>query len=247
MIDLPYNKNDSLVVTSKIDSQKIAYLSLTAFEANPPDIQEILIQSKSEQTFSGLLADQIKHHEEFSFKQTSVEHAGVVLLEFKGTDYQKIGNGKVKHSRNFHDISIVNGRGELEIVIENKFWYHFDGSKGTRKPVPYVGIRDQIEGDIYKIRHSFSTDEKLRRGFVLIHLVTPLITERLPKAYQRAHHSLWERAEQNSEKYRRIGLGGVLSVLSGFLDTDLDGFSLASSPQSKDKGFIDVICAEVRL
>lgn len=244
---MPDNCSPSLAITSSISSQLIANLTLSAFEANPPAIQEILLQSKSEQTFTGILANQIMHYEEFGFTQLSEKHPGAVLLEFKGTDYQKIENGKIKPSRNFHDLSVVNQQGELEVIIENKFWYHFDGSKGVKKPAPNRGIHKQLGADIFKIRKSLSEESRDGRGFILLHIVTPLSPELLPKTYQTSHQALWQRAEQNLEQYRRKGLEGVLKILGEFLDTDLVDYSTTSSPLTHDKGFLDIICAEVKL
>lgn len=240
-------EHQSLAITSSISSQLIADISLAGYESNAPLIQEILLQSKSEQTFTGILANRIKQHKLFGFTQIPSENSGAVLLEYKGTDYKKLEKGKDKQSRNFHDLSVVNQYGELEIIIENKFWYHFDGSKGIKKPAPYRGIHEQLKGDIFKIRQSLSSASSVARGFVLLHIVTPLNPELLPKTYRASHNALWQRSEQNLELYRKIGIEGVLFVLGDFLGEDLLDHSITSSTLIQGKGFLDIICAEVRL
>lgn len=237
----------TLIITKKISAAIIAELAWHSFGANSPSVQEILLQSKSEQTFSGLLAQQLQAVKEFNLGQRDNRSSGVTLLEYKGVDYEKIYRLKVKVSRNFHDIAVVNHDGEIEIIIENKFWYHFDGSKGVKKPKPEAGITEQLNGDIFKIKQSLSSSLPAKRGFVLINVVTPSSPNLLPKSYVGHHQKLWARSNFNLASYRQEGLAGVKSIVDTFKEQSLIDEAIFSSPLVPGRGFLDIICAEVKL
>jgi len=235
-----------LTATSVLDSQIIANLSFVAIDRNPWAVKEILLLSKSEQTFSGLLADALKLWPTIRIGDYSDLQSGIVLLEFKGRDYSSMTAQGVKNSRNYHDLSVVNQFGEIEVIIENKFWYHFDGTKGKRNPKPENGIRKQLSDDIFKIRQTLAGQSILRKGFVLLNIVTPGNPELIPSSYQSDHRKVWDRTNQDIDQYRKEGLEGFQSVISSFSE-DLKEISHYSAPLSSGEGFMDFICAEVQL
>lgn len=243
-----------LTATSVLDSQLIADLSFWAVDRIPRAVKETLLSSKSEQTFSGLLADELKLYPTIRIGDFSDQESGLVLLEFKGRDYSRKTSAGVKNSRNYHDLSIVNQRGEIEVIIENKYWYHFDGTKGTRNPKPEKGIKEQLSDDIFKIRQTLAGQSLLRKGFVLLNIVTPGNPELIPSSYQDDHRKVRDRTHHDINQYRKEGLEGFQSVISS-LSKDLKDISTntlkdnepldTSLPSSG--GFIDFICAEVQL
>jgi hypothetical protein len=235
-----------LTATSALQSSVIADLSARAFSANSPDIQELLLRSKNEQTFSGLLSHELHKYPTLRLGNPSDPFSGTVLLEFKGKDYTNRSEEGVTNSRNFHDLSIVNDLGEIEVIIENKFWYHFDGSKGKRSPKPEKGIRNQLSDDIYKMRRTLKDNHGTRRGFILINLVTPSLPHSLPKSYLKAHEVLWSRTNGDHEAYRKAGLEGVLGVIDEFSEDFIDAKPEVYGINSGD-GFVDFICAEVKI
>jgi len=237
----------SLIITQKISSEIIVEMAWRSFGANPSSVQEILLQSKSEQTFSGLLAQHMQAAEEFNLGRVDDHTSGMVLLEYKGVDYETVSGRKVKVSRNFHDIVLVNHDGEIEVIIENKFWYHFDGSKGVKNQKPEAGIAEQLKEDIFKIRRSLGSGLPAKRGFVLINIVTPSSPDLLPKSYFGHHKKLWTRSNFDLVSDREKGLAGVQSVLDIFKENGLINETMCSSPFIPGSGFMDIICAEVKL
>jgi hypothetical protein len=135
-----------LIATQALTAALVADLARRAIMNCPDPIREILLSSKNEQTFSGLLANELTLYPTLALGKSTTNPTGFVLLEFKGKDYvRKTEEGK-KKSRNFHDLTIVDENGEIDLIIENKFWYHFDGCKGKSKPKPEKGIKKQIQG-----------------------------------------------------------------------------------------------------
>jgi hypothetical protein len=86
----------------------------------------------------------------------------------------------------------------------------------------------------------------LRKGFVLLNIVTPGNPELIPSSYQDDHRKVWNRTNHNIEQYRKEGLEGFQSVISTF-SNDLKDIALRSAPFGTSEGFIDFICAEVKL
>lgn len=236
----------ALTATSVLDSQIIAYLSSKAISRIPREVKKTLLLSKSEQTFSGLLADALESELTLRIGDFSDLESGIVLLEYKGKDYSSMTAQGIKNSRNYHDLSVVNHFGEIEVIIENKFWYHFDGTKGKRNPKPENGIKKQVTGDIFKIRQTLAGQSVLRKGFILLNIVTPGNPELIPSSYQDDHRKVWDRTNHDIDQYRKEGLEGFQSVISSF-SKDLKDVSYYSAPLSSDEGFIDFICAEVQL
>ena len=235
-----------LTATSVLDSQIIADLSSLAINRNPKAVKETLLLSKSEQTFSGLLADALKLYPTIRIGDFSDLESGIVLLEYKGRDYSRVTAKGVKNSRNYHDLCVVNHFGEIEVIIENKFWYHFDGSKGKRNPKPENGIKKQLSDDIFKIRQTLAGQSVLRKGFVLLNIVTPGNPELIPSSYQDDHRKVRDRTNHDIDQYRKEGLEGFQSIISSF-SKDLKDISHFGEPLWSGEGFMDFICAEVQL
>jgi len=235
-----------LIATQLLDSALIADMASRAIRKCPNPIRETLLSSKNEQTFSGLLASELASCLTLSLGNSTINPSGFVLLEFKGKDYiRKTEKGK-KKSRNFHDLSIVDEDGEINLIIENKFWYHFDGCKGKRNPKPEKGIKEQLEGDIFKIKRTLTEENSGKKGFILINVVTPGNPNLIPPSYLSEHKKVWDRTSGDIARYRQEGLDGVLSVVKKY-SKDLHSISSEGLGESSDGGFIDFICAEVTL
>ena len=234
------------MATQALQASMIADLAARAFQSNSPQIREVLLRSKNEQTFSGLLSHELHRYPTLQLGNPSNSDSGTVLLEFKGKDYTNRSEDGDTKSRNFHDLSIVNNFGEIEVVIENKFWYHFDGSKGKKSPKPEKGIRTQLSDDIYKMRRTLKERVGGRRGFILLNVVTPTEPNALPKSYLSHHDVLWKRTDGNRNLYRKIGLEGILSVMSDFASDFVNSKPEIAEVSSGD-GFVDFICTEIRI
>jgi hypothetical protein len=139
-----------------LNAAMIAKLAEEAILKQAPAVQELLLQSKSEQTFSGLLAGCMQNYQPLDLGKIDDINSGSVLLEFKGENYERTTRKGIETSRNFHDISIVNQHGEFEVIIENKFWYHFDGCKGKK-------CQNRKKGLANKSRVIFSKLDRLSR------------------------------------------------------------------------------------
>ena len=229
---------ETLKITDQISSAAIAEMAFNSLVKNSSQLRELLLVSKNEQTFSGLLSQDLH--------QLASVAPGAVLLELKGNDYVTKVRGERKNSRNYHDLTIVNDEAEIEVIIENKFWYHFDGAKGVTKVKPERRIRQQIEEDIYKIHLTLDKKSGVRRGFILINVVTPRNPEMIPPSYFKEHAKVWKRTKQDIVRYRKEGLEGIKGVLEEF-KSDYKDLIIKSSTTEIAEGFLDVICAEVLL
>ena len=235
-----------LIATQALTSGLIVEMASRAISKCPKSIQELLLSSKNEQTFSGLLASELSLYPTLALGNSSTNPSGFVLLELKGEDYiRKTEEGK-KKSRNYHDLTIVNGDGEIDLIIENKFWYHFDGCKGKINSKPEKGIKKQLEGDIFKIKQTLTEENSGKKGFILINVVTPGNPELIPSSYLSEHRKVWHRTSGDLARYRREGLDGVLSVVDKY-SKDLCSISVEGIGGSSNEGFIDFICAQVVL
>jgi hypothetical protein len=235
-----------LIATQALTSALIADMASRAITKCPNSIREILLSSKNEQTFSGLLASELALYPTLALGNSSTNPSGFVMLEFKGKDYMRKTEEGKKKSRNSHDLSIVDKDGEINLIIENKFWYHFDGCKGKSKPKPERGIRRQLEGDIFKIRQTLSKENSLKKGFILLNVVTPGNPNLIPPSYLLEHTKVWDRTRGDISRYRQEGLDGVLSVVNKY-SKDLHSISIESLGETSDGGFVDFICAEVTI
>jgi hypothetical protein len=235
-----------LTATEILNSELVADLAFRAVTRHSSEIRENLLMSKNEQTFSGLLASELNSLPTLRLGDSTDDLAGIVLLEYKGKDYVHETPAGHKYSRNSHDLVIVNPSSEIEVIIENKFWYHFDGCKGFKTPKPEKGIEKQLLGDIYKIRQTLDDDNSEKKGFILLNVVTPFNPEEIPSSYLNDHKRVWERTKMNRLTYRKEGLDGVMSVLE-MLNSEFNSISVSSTGTQAHEGFIDFICAEVRL
>jgi hypothetical protein len=234
-----------LYATMHIDAGVIAQLAFRSINESPLPLKEKLLLSKNEQTFSGLLAQELTRYPTLALGDDNEPGTGRVLLESKGKDYQTSSSSGIKTSRNFHDLTIVTSNADIEVIIENKFWYHFDGAKGKNNPKPEKGIGVQIRDDIFKIRQTLSST-KHGRGFLLINVVTPGDPDSIPKSYQSDHQRAWSRTNGNFKSYRAEGLEGIKQVLNTFA-ADFVSIEIESTDWGGSLGAADFICAEVRI
>ena len=219
----------NLAITEEITASSLANLALSCFQSVSLETQELLLQSKNEQTFSGLLAAALQN--------TPSIKPGSALVEIKGVNYTQ----KDSVSRNFHDIAIVNQNAQSEILIENKVWYHFDGAKGKKTA--------KIEpNDIFKVQLTLSQLDEKARAFILVHIVTPADIERIPKSYLSAHKSSFARVGGDWDRYRREGLEGISNSFSLFKSQYKSPVVIKSANVSTNKalGFIDIFSVEVK-
>ena len=235
-----------LIATQALTSGLIVEMASRAISKCPNSIRELLLSSKNEQSFSGLLASELALYPTLALGNSTSDPSGFILLELKGKDYvRKTEEGK-KKSRNYHDLTIVDKDGEIDLIIENKFWYHFDGCKGKINSKPEKGIKKQLEGDIFKIRQTLTEEDSGKKGFILINVVTPGNPQLIPNSYLSEHRKVWHRTSGDIARYRREGLDGVLSVVDKF-SKDLHSISVEGIGGGSNEGFIDFICAEVLL
>ena len=236
-----------LTATKALDSGVIAGLASRSYFRTSSQVRELLLLSKNEQTFSGILAREMTEDPTLQLEGSTNPDSGLVLLELKGKDYlKKNSNGVVKATRNFHDLTIVNNDSGIEVIIENKVWYHFDGAKGAIKGRPEPGIARQIKADIEKIKQTLHGSPSWRRGFILLNVLTPGNPALIPASYRKEHDKAWDRCMQSIPLYREDGLKGIRKVLGNF-DTDLKSVETVSITNSETGGFIDFICAEVKI
>jgi len=239
--------NHPLAATTALDSGVIVRLASRSYYRTSSQVRELLLLSKNEQTFSGILARELTENPTLQLSGSSFPQAGLVLLELKGKDYlKKNSKGVEKATRNFHDLAVVNNDAEIEVIIENKVWYHFDGAKGAVKGKPEPGIARQIKADIEKIKQTLDGSPSIRRGFILLNIVTPGNPAQIPASYRKDHEKAWDRCKQSPTLYREEGLNGIRRVLGNF-DEDLRSIEIESMTNTETGGFIDFICAEVKI
>jgi hypothetical protein len=224
-----------LKITNEINAGTIAQVALNSFESLSGETQELLLRSKNEQTFSGLLAAHIQ-------REPNIE-SGAALVEIKGFNYLNAGS----KSRNVHDIAVVNSSGESEILIENKVWYHFDGAKGKRKAKVERNVISQLKADIFKIKLTLKNLPTGARGFVIVHIVTPTDVNSIPNTYLQSHLGSFARVQGDWLKYRSEGMDGIRSVFEEF-KVDLNFPVAEASNRGKSQGAegaLDILCVEV--
>ncbi len=226
----------------EINSQMIAAEAIDSMSSLTPMQQELLFQTKKEQTFSSLLAHQLQVH--------VTPQDLRVLVELKGVDYEAKPSSKKSgpNSRNTHDIGILDKHADLNLLIENKVWYHFDGAKGSRAIRVEKSVKNQLQGDIFKLKHTASHLD-VQKCFILINIVTPSQPESLPKSYKQEHEIVSKRTLGDLVRYRKEGLNGIRSVFDSRI-TDFKSIThLASvNPMGAEGcGFHDVICAEIKI
>lgn len=228
--------------TLEFSSDSLAQLALESFVALPFEVQDLLLRSKNEQTFSGQLAG--------ALQSKMLSQKKIVLLELKGAKYIRNSkeNKQARESLNSHDIAIINGEAKFEIITENKVWIHFDGAKGKKRARIEPGILRQIEKDIKKVNLTIDKKAQMARGFILFYVVTPTDPAELPKEYFDDFKLALSRCGDDLNRYRREGRGGIIQAFSKFAN-DLEPvvsreFTILSP--SGDAGMLDIFCSEIK-
>jgi hypothetical protein len=209
-----------------------------SFTELTPNIQDLLFQTKKEQTFSSILAAKI---------QTQLKGTrSHCLVELKGIE--KISpSGSGQKNRNTHDVCIVDAEANFQLILENKVWYHFDGAKGARNKKANPHIEEQLLPDIHKIRITALEVNNHPKGFIMICLVTPSEVKYLPMAYLSDHQKAFTRVGSHLETFRKEGIEGLMSILQKH-QRDLGAIAhVALEPNLgiNKSGLIDIFCAEV--
>ncbi len=226
----------ALSISKKVSATSLADLALASFQSASPEIQELLLQSKNEQTFSGLLASHLQSNADV--------RPGSALVEIKGINYTQENSV----SRNFHDIAIVNDHGQSEVLIENKVWYHFDGAKGKRKAKIEPRVISELKDDIFKVQLTLRELDEAARAFILVHIVTPANIGLIPSSYLSMHKSAFSRVGEDWDRYREAGLKGISDSFRLFESEFTSGVVIksASIDSNQLQGFIDIFCVEVK-
>ena len=222
--------------------QIIAECALKSLTGLSPSQQELLFQTKKEQTFTSILTSALQANYDSSDLR--------VLVELKGVDYVQRATSRLeeKNSRNTHDLGILDLNANLKLILENKVWYHFDGAKGAKVVKVEKSVKEQLKADIFKLKHSAKHLE-VKRCFILINLVTPSRPDNLPKSYRQPHAVVLKRTKGDLSRYRSDGLQGVKSVIESFKADFSSIVHLGSDePIGIDgSGFLDVFCGEIKL
>ena len=111
---------------NELDSKVIAELALESITGLTPFQQDLIFQTKKEQTFSSLLASGLQSN----FDPTILR----ALVELKGKEKVVKSKDKatLKKNRNTHDVALIDSEANFQLILENKVWYHFDGAKGRK-------------------------------------------------------------------------------------------------------------------
>lgn len=232
--DLTFDPNDSN------NSSAIAHLMMDVIVALSPAQQELLFQTKKEQTFSSLLSQAMQSR--MDSKQLRA------LVELKGFDYLAKDSSILKSTknRNTHDLGVLDLLGNLIFILENKVWYHFDGAKGSKVAKIEKNVREQLKGDIFKLQHS-AKHQNIQNSYVVLTVVTPSRPQNLPKTYRNSHEGAIKRTGGDLNRYRIDGILGFISTINEFKSE----LGLVTHLDSKTNigvdgcGFLDVFCAEV--
>jgi hypothetical protein len=223
-----------------LDSKHIAKIALDSIAGLSLSQQELLFQTKKEQTFSAILASELQN-------QLSVSQFRA-LVELKGLDYVvgATSDRSEKKNRNTHDVGVLDNEANLKLILENKVWYHFDGAKGSKNIRVEKNVEEQLKQDIFKLRHS-AKNLDIKNCYILICVVTPSKPETLPKTYRQSHETALKRTEGDLSQYKRDGLSGIRSVIDKFSQDLSSVVHLGSqSPMGiSESGFLDVFCAQV--
>lgn len=223
-----------------VDSKDIAKMAFDSISSLSLSQQELLFQTKKEQTFSAILASELQNHlNDYRFR---------VLVELKGFDYVvgATANRSEKKNRNTHDVGVLDNEANLKLILENKVWYHFDGAKGSKNIRVEKNVEEQLKQDIFKLRHS-AKNLNIKNCYILICVVTPSKPETLPKTYRQSHETALKRTEGDLSQYKRDGLAGIRSVIDKS-SQDLGSIVHLGSQSSmgiSELGFLDVFCAQV--
>jgi hypothetical protein len=222
------------------NSSAIAHLMMDVIVGLSPAQQELLFQTKKEQTFSSLLSQGMQS------KMDSNQLRA--LVELKGFDYlaKDSSTSKSTKNRNTHDLGVLDSSAKLIFILENKVWYHFDGAKGSKVAKVEKNVREQLKGDIFKLQHT-AKHQEINNSYILITVVTPSRPENLPKSYRHAHEAVMKRTRGDFNRYRKEGVFGFISAIEQF-QSELGSVTHLDFNEKiglDGCGFLDVFCAEV--
>ena len=211
-----------------LSSQLIANSALNSITSLNPVVREILFQSKNEQTFSGILSQDLNQ----KFKTDGIQ----VMTEVKGVAVPKLSG---KYGRNSHDLALLDEKGKIRFTLENKVWYHFDGSKGL-KAIINPNVIKNLEDDIKKIK----VTQKVHpgKGFLLLNIVTPAVFDK----YESEHKTVLNRVNGELAKYKSECLEGFADALKSYSELqNLTHVHFQADKNDLEQGFLDIFCAEI--
>lgn len=222
------------------NSSAIAHLMMDVIVDLSPAQQELLFQTKKEQSFSSLLSQAMQSHMDSNQIRA--------LVELKGFDYLRKDSSisKSTKNRNTHDLGVLDSSANLLFILENKVWYHFDGAKGSKEAKVEKNVQEELKRDIFKLQHS-AKHHDIKNSYVVITVVTPSRPQNLPKTYRNSHEGAIKRTSGDLNRYRNDGILGFTSAFNEFKSE----LGLVTHLDSKTKigvdgcGFLDVFCAEV--
>ncbi len=227
--------------TLSLDSAAIAELMFDSISVLSPAQQDLLFQTKKEQTFSALLASRLQKSQESKNLSSFVELKGVEKI-VKSTD-----KASIKKNRNTHDVCLIDDSAVFHLLLENKVWYHFDGAKGRKNKKVNPDIEDQLVPDIKKLTLTALDQTKRPKCFVLVNLVTPSDPSKLPSTYFGDHIKAFKRVKEQVDVYRQDGINGVKGIFEKH-SARLQSVSHVSSAHPlgvNGSAFLDVFCAEI--
>lgn len=226
-----------------LDSAAIAGLMFDSISDLSPAQQDLLFQTKKEQTFSALLANKLQKSQESNNLSSFVELKGVEKL-VKSTD-----KASIKKNRNTHDVCLIDDDAVFHLLLENKVWYHFDGAKGRKNKRVNPDIEDQLIPDIKKLTLTALDQPKRPRCFVLVNLVTPSDPSKLPSTYFGDHNKAFKRVKEQVSIYRQDGINGVTGVIQKYSERLLPVSHVSSANPLGVNGsaLLDVFCAEINI
>ena len=226
-----------------LDSAAIAGLMFDSISDLSPAQQDLLFQTKKEQTFSALLANRLQKSQESKNLSSFVELKGVEKL-VKGTD-----KASIKKNRNTHDVCLIDDDAVFHLLLENKVWYHFDGAKGRKNKKVNPDIEDQLVPDIKKLTLTALDQTNRPTCFVLVNLVTPSDPSKLPSTYFGDHNKAFKRVKEQVDIYRQDGVNGLKGVIEKYSERLLPVSHVSSANPLGINGsaFLDVFCAEINI
>ena len=211
-----------------ISASLIANTALNSIASLNPVVRERLFQSKNEQSFSGILSQNLNQQ----FTSEGIQ----VMTEIKGVPVPKFDG---KYGRNSHDLALLDENGKIRFTLENKVWYHFDGSKGV-KAVINPNLIENLEADMKKIK--VTQKENPGKGFLLLNIVTPAVFDK----YESEHKTVLNRVNGDLARYKQECLEGFSITLEN--QTELKNMvhlDFQVNAGDLKQGFLDIFCAEI--
>ena len=240
-IRLNTEKDNEMNNVNELDSKVIAELAIGSIFGLTSPQQDLIFQTKKEQTFSSLLAGELQAN----FDPLNLR----ALVELKGKEkvIKSKDKGIVKKNRNTHDVALIDSESNFQLILENKIWYHFDGAKGRKNKRVNPHIEEQLVPDIYKLKLTASHEITKPKCFLLLNLVTPSDPSLLPSAYFGDHQKAFRRVHESAKNYRSDGIEGVRSIFDKHLNeiTNLAHISSDIPMGIGGTAMIDVFCGEV--